>query len=171
MRKPSKSISVILFIMVVFFSFQVINVYKYFSSVRSTLKNNFSIDVPKPEHEIKVMSDIQRMPAEGRAYSVLEYDENNAKRLKSFSKWKAVDKDNKEEIDRFVDRFKDCLSVESNDKVDNYKYMPQVREKTLYYFKPNKNDYAILLFNEDEKRIYVLEYIDRFEKYSMSFKN
>ncbi|GFP77376.1 hypothetical protein [Clostridium fungisolvens] len=170
MRKPSKSISVILFIMVAFFSFQIISVYQYFSSVRSTLKNNFSIDMPKPKHEIKVMSDIQRMPAEGRAYSVLEYDENNVKKLKDFSKWKLVDKESKKEVNEFVDKFKDCLSV-NNEKMESNKYIPQVQEKTLYYFKPNKNDYAILLFNEDEKRIYVLEYIDRFEKYSMSFKN
>lgn len=171
MRKPSKSIFVILFAMIVFFTFQVISVCQYFSSVRSTLKNNFSIDVPKPKHEIKVMSDIQRMPAEGRAYSVLEYDENNAKKLKNFNKWKLVDKESKDEVNEFVDKFKDCLSVNNNEKVEFNKYIPQVQEKTLYYFKPNKNDYAILLFNEDEKRIYVLEYIDRFEKYSMSFKN
>lgn len=170
MRKASKKIFFILSIMVVFFTFQIISTYKYLSSIRFMLKDNFSIDIPKPKREIKVLSDINAIPLDGKAYSVLEYDETSARKLTDFNEWKKVDKDSQNEVNKFVDQLKKYQAADGTKKAMLNQYKPRLQDKSLYYFKPKKNDYVILLYNEDEKRIYVMEHIDRVAKYSVSYK-
>ncbi|MCC0638361.1 hypothetical protein [Clostridioides sp. ES-S-0001-02] len=127
----------------------------------SMLNESWNLDIPIPNKEIEVFDTQDGINGDGQNYFIQEFSEKNFKKVLNLKGGIVVDKDNINEIEKYIENFKkDSINInESNKnkiKEDFEKYKLEVKKDDKYIYKKNYKNYVVLIIKKDEQKLYSL---------------
>ncbi|MGG5404817.1 hypothetical protein ACQZSR_18135 [Clostridioides difficile] len=127
----------------------------------SMLKESWNLDIPIPNKEIEVFDTQDSINGDGQSYFIQEFSEKNFKKVFNLKGGIVVSKDNINEIEKYIDKFKrDSVNINKSNKnkieEDFKKYKLEVKKDDKYIYKRNYENYVVLIIKKDEQKLYSL---------------
>ncbi|HBG1614476.1 TPA: hypothetical protein KPH65_003551, partial [Clostridioides difficile] len=83
----------------------------------SMLKESWNFDIPIPNKEIEVFDTQDSINGDGQSYFIQEFSEKNFKKVFNLKGGIVVSKDNINEIEKYIDKFKrDSVNINKSNK-------------------------------------------------------
>ncbi|HHN8462108.1 hypothetical protein ACWJW6_19100, partial [Clostridioides difficile] len=101
------------------------------------LKESWNLDIPIPNKEIEVFDTQDSINGDGQSYFIQEFSEKNFKKVFNLKGGIVVSKDNINEIEKYIDKFKrDSVNINKSNKnkieEDFKKYKLEVKKDDKY---------------------------------------
>ncbi len=140
----------------------------------SMLKESWNFDIPIPNKEIEVFDTQDSINGDGQSYFIQGFSEKNFKKVFNLKGGIVVSKDNINEIEKYIDKFKrDSVNINKSNKNkieedfkkyklevkkdDKYIYcLLEVKKDDKYIYKRNYENYVVLIIKKDEQKLYSL---------------
>ncbi|HBH3577675.1 TPA: hypothetical protein ACRR23_002577 [Clostridioides difficile] len=127
----------------------------------SMLKESWNLAIPIPNKEIEVFDTQDSINGDGQSYFIQEFSEKNFKKVFNLKGGIVVSKDNINEIEKYIDKFKrDSVNINKSNKnkieEDFKKYKLEVKKDDKYIYKRNYENYVVLIIKKDEQKLYSL---------------
>lgn len=122
------------------------------------LKANWDIDMPQPLKIINVASSRGGLGGDGTAYHIFEYSDETINELKKLNSWGRAGTIISNGITDSITNLEESNEVPAKNKELLKKYLPEVNDSCLYYYKDNGAfNYVIMMLDVSKKRVYVFE--------------
>lgn len=127
----------------------------------SMLNESWDLDIPIPNKEIEVFNTQDGINGDGQNYFIQEFSEKKIKKVLNLKGGIVVDKDNINEIEKYIDKFKkDSININESNKNkiegDFKKYKLEVKKDDRYIYKKTYKNYIVLIIKKDEQKLYSL---------------
>ena len=160
MKKQTKLLISITIILLVIYTGNFL--YQQFTTTYGLWRINWGLDVPKPS-KMNIVYERYGV-GDGEAYVICEYDDRGVMKVKKSNQWKKVDTEAYNMLTLKISQFKKNISEMYLNKQDHYlklflDHPIDFNEDSLYYFRAKKSgSYFISIFNEEKRKIYVIEW-------------